>query len=197
MKTTNFAPTLTVSAVAFCLAMAGHPAQVSFSAKAPTLGSSDISNLIGATTESENVNEGDHDATYIADDRPIQGQTFTTGTNFAGYQLRAVTLREVNHETYALVPDLKYAIRIIKPSGSTLEVIDTETAQAAAATPENFPSIAEGAQMGTGSGRFITFTLTKSVALKPNTTYGFDVGGGSARHYWPGGRTAPHSYPGG
>jgi len=37
MKTTNFAPTLTVSAIAFCLATAGHPAQVPFSAKAISL----------------------------------------------------------------------------------------------------------------------------------------------------------------
>jgi hypothetical protein len=48
----------------------------------------------------------------------------------------------------------------------------------------NFPTISGGNNQGPGSGRFITFTLDSPVVLNPNTTYGFDGGGGSTRHYW-------------
>jgi len=179
------------------LATATHAAQVSFSTKAPTPGLNDIANLTGADSESDNVSDGDHNATYIADDRPIQGQTFTTGTNAAGYQLRAVTLREVKHETYALVPDLEYTIHITKPSDKALQVITTETAQVPASATGNFPTIADGGETGIGSGLFITFTFGQPVTLKPNTTYGFDVGGGDARHYWQTDGTASNAYAGG
>jgi hypothetical protein len=197
MNTTKLTRMLAVTATAFSLAASIHSAQVSFSAKAPTLGPNDISNLKGASTDTDNVNEGDHNATYLADDRPIQGQTFTTGTNAAGYQVRAVTLREVKHETYALVPYLKYAIRIIQPSGNTLEIIATETAEVAAAVPGNIPSIGDGGEMGSGSGAFVTFTFDKPVTLKPNTRYGFDIGAGSARHYWQTDGTFSDAYTGG
>jgi hypothetical protein len=197
MKIMKLTRTLAATAMALSLATATHAAQVSFSAKAPTPGPNDIANLVGANAEINSVSDGDNDATYLADDRPVQGQTFTTGTNAAGYQLRAVTLREVKHETYALVPDLKYTIRITKPSDKTLEVIATETAQAAATAPGNFRSIGDGAEMGVGSGGFIAFTLDQPVTLKPNTTYGFDVGGGNTRHYWQTDGTASDVYAGG
>src|SRR5262245_22361603 len=95
------------SAVA-CVAMAASAsaATVSFAMNQPTPGPDDIANLQGASEEAKNVNEGDHDAIYIADDRPTQGQTFTTGTNAAGYVLHAITMREVSFDTYALVPEL-------------------------------------------------------------------------------------------
>ena len=182
--------------MALSLAGAVQAAQVSFSSKAPTLDTNDIANLKDAGTELDNVSSGDHDATYIADDRPIQGQTFTTGASPGGYQLRAITLREVKYETYASVPDLRYAIRITKPSSSKLEIITAETAEAARAAPGNIPSIADGG-MGPGSGAFITFTFDKPVLLKPNTTYGFDLGGGSTRHFWQTDGTTVNAYAGG
>jgi len=197
MNITRFTRMLAVTATIFTLAGPMDAAQVTFSATAPTPGTNDIANLTGATTEMDNVNHGDHDAIYIADDRPVPGQTFTTGTNSAGYQLRAVTLREVKHYTFALVPDLKYTLRVTKPSENTLEVIKTETAEAVATALGNFPSIGDGAEMGRGSGAFITLTLDRPVTLHPNTTYGFDVGGGSVRHYWQTDGTVANAYAGG
>lgn len=188
---------LAVTATAFSLAGPVPAAQVSFSAKAPTPGPNDIANLAAANTPIHNVSDGDHDATYIADDRPVQGQTFTTGTNSSGYQLRAVTFREVKHETYALVPDLKYTIRITQPSGTSLEIIASETAEAGGTASGNIPSIGDGGEMGNGSGAFVTFTFDKPVTLKPNTFCGFDVGGGSARHYWQTDGTVSNAYAGG
>src|SRR5262245_28095807 len=110
------------------LAATAPAAQVSFSKTAPKPGPNDISNLTCADSEDKNVDNGDHEATYIADDRPVQGQTFTTGTNAAGYQLRSVILREVSYDTYASVPDLTYTIRVIKPSGTAFSVVAQETA---------------------------------------------------------------------
>jgi hypothetical protein len=174
-----------LSAVA-CVAMAASTsaATVSFAMIQPTPGPDDIANLQGATEEAKNVNEGDHDAIYIADDRPTQGQTFKTGTNATGYVLRAITMREVAFDTYALVPDLTYTIRITEPADGKLSVLSTETAKVAADTSGNFPTIGDGNDKGSGSGRFITFALEKPVVLKPNTIYGFDVSGGTERHYW-------------
>jgi hypothetical protein len=92
---------------------------------------------------------------------------------------------------------MKYTIRITKPSGKTLEIIATETAEGIAAAPGNIPSIGGGGEMSTGSGAFVTFTFDKPVTLKPNTTYGFDIGGGTVRHYWQTDGTASNAYTGG
>jgi len=186
------------SAVA-CVAMAASAsaATVSFGTSPPTPGLDDVANLQGTSEEAKNVNEGDHDAIYVADDRPTQGQTFTTGTNAAGYVLRAITLREVAFDTYALVPDLTYTIRITQPADTKLSVLSTETAKVAAETPGNFPTIGDGSDMGSGSGRYITFTLEKPVTLKPGTIYGFDVSGGTERHYWQWDGTDADAYRGG
>jgi len=186
-----------VAAIILGLEAAAPAAQVSFSKTAPKPGPGDISNLTCADDESNNVDNGDHEATYIADDRPVQGQTFTTGTNAAGYQLRSVILREVAFDTYALVPDLTYTIRVIKPSGTSFSVIAQETADVPATTPGDFSTIGDGAEMGIGSGGFITFTLNKPVQLQPNTTYGFDISGGSTRHYWQTAGTVSDAYKGG
>jgi hypothetical protein len=155
-------------------------AQFSFSTSPPVPGPHDIANNTGAAALRDNVNTGNADATYIADDRPIQGQTFTTGNSTSGYQLTAITLRHVTYGTYTAIPDIQYTIRITRPSGSTLSVIATETASVPASAPGNFPSN-DGAN---GTGRYITFRFDTPVPLNRNTTYGFDVAGGTVRHYW-------------
>jgi len=158
-------------------------ATVSFRSQPPTPGPHDISNLIGTTSVDSNVCGGD-DANYIADDRPVQGQSFTTGTNAAGYRLTTVMLREVSCETYALVPSLTYRVRVTRPAANLLEVIATETARVQADSPGNLPSINDGEEAGEGSGTWIAVTFDHPVLLQPNSTYGFDLGGGSVRHYW-------------
>jgi hypothetical protein len=143
------------------------------------------------------VNEGDNDATYIADDRPTQGQTFTTGTNAPAYVLRSVTLREVSFETYALIPDLTYTIRITQPVDGKIQVVASETAKVNLEKPGNLSTIGGGDELGTGSGKFITFVFEKPVQLKANTLYGFDLSGGTGRHYWQWDGTEDNPYGGG
>src|SRR5215510_4395589 len=119
---------LSATLLTLFLAKEAPAAIVSFGTEPPNIGRSDIANLSGTRTENENVNYGDHDAVYIAYDRPVQGQTFQTGTNAVSYQLQSITLREVKCDTFCLVPTLKYTLRIIKPSGEKFDVIATETA---------------------------------------------------------------------
>ena len=81
-------------------------ATLTFSSSAPTGGSASISNWTGATFDADNVggsgvnsngspNNGSANdgTTYVANNRPAQGQTFTTGSNTGGYQLTAITVR--------------------------------------------------------------------------------------------------------
>jgi hypothetical protein len=183
MFSKSFAFRRVVQAALSCLgaaALTASAATVTFSTTPPAVGPHDITNTVGATVFRGNVESGDANATYIANDRPIQGQTFITGNNANGYQLTAVTLRHVIYATYTLIPDIDYTLRVVRPTGTTLTVLASETAFADDAAPGNFPSN-DGAN---GTGRFITFRFNTPIPLNANTTYGFDVGGGTVRHYW-------------
>jgi len=198
LSSTYIIRAIVVLALYFHCAGDAKAAQASFSTTAPTLGPDDIANLTGASGGGSNVSSGDPNATYLADDRPVQGQVFTSGANPSGYLLTAVTLRHVPYSTYALVPDLTYTIRITRPlAGTALSVAATETAIVPASTPNNIPTIDGGNSEGPGSGRYVTFTFANPIALSPNATYGFDVTGGTARHYWECDGTSSDAYSGG
>src|SRR5262245_41385243 len=98
-------------ALTLSLALAGSAqgATATFSTTAPTLGPNDISNLTGHVTSGSDANQRKSNVggalgndTYLADDQMIQGQTFKTGTNTNGYQLTAITLRQVTYNTFSL-----------------------------------------------------------------------------------------------
>src|SRR5262245_32787095 len=186
---------LALVSLVFSVGAAAYGATATFSTAAPTLGTNDQANLTGHVTSGSTANQtksnvggAGANTTYLADDQMIQGQTFRTGSNTNGYQLTAVTLRQVTYSTFALVPDIDYSIRITIPATNSLTVLAEETISVPADDTDcatcNFPTIAGGNNQGAGSGRYITFTLDNPVVLNPNTTYGFDVGGGSVRHYW-------------
>jgi hypothetical protein len=198
---TKPAKALALKVLAIFLAGAAQAASVFFSPTnaPPSLGTISISNLftpylspahgsdfgVGSNVGAGG-NGGGSDGTYsyIADDKAVVGQSFTTGNNPGGYKVVAVTLRAVAYAgTFSEVPSVNYAVRITKPSGmattnNTLTVLSYETAEVGVDyancgtcnIPDNF-----GAK-GTGCGRYITFVLNTPVALLPNTLYGFDVG---------------------
>src|SRR5437879_993657 len=114
--------TLAGIGMAISLAGAAHAATVMFSpSNSPPLGGAIIiSNLIGAPPSpdhgtdygpSSNVD----DPKYVANDQPVQGQTFATGTNASGYKLTAASLRHVSYTTFLLVPGLNSTIPITRP----------------------------------------------------------------------------------
>jgi Immunoglobulin I-set domain. len=184
-------------AISLLLALSGQAraATASFSTNPPVLGSVIISNLTGAFLTGHGPNDAPdsnvNDPRYVADDQPVQGQTFTTGSNTNGYKLTAVTLRHVSYSTFVLVPSINYTIRITRPlTTNSLSVNASENAEVMDdylylnCDTCNFDTIGGGSARGNGTGRFITFLLDTPVHLAPNTLYGFDVGGGHVRHYW-------------
>src|SRR5438477_5412550 len=74
-------------------------ATASFTNNVPTLGPGDISQLTNASDRTNNVGGTVDDQggnfVYLDNQRPAQGQTFTTGGNANGYALTAVTLKQV------------------------------------------------------------------------------------------------------
>ncbi|MCB1129829.1 MAG: hypothetical protein KDN05_01795 [Verrucomicrobiae bacterium] len=172
MKKSLVVSTLAAFVAAAAPARAAHP---HFSPTAPPVDGADIANLSGATADANNVNGGIDAATYVAANRPAQGQTFTTGANAGGYTLFAVTVQHVGYTTGWDINGINTAgtkarLRIGKVSGTTFTQVISETANLNVAG--NF---GQGASTA-GSGSYVTFVLDAPVTLAPNTVYGFDLG---------------------
>ena len=130
MKKSLVVSTLAAFVAAAAPARAAHP---HFSPTAPPVDGADIANLSGATADANNVNGGIDAATYVAANRPAQGQTFTTGANAGGYTLFAVTVQHVGYTTGWDINGINTAgtkarLRIGKVSGTTFTQVISETA---------------------------------------------------------------------
>jgi len=170
-------------------------ATVTFHATAPTPGPYDIYNLVGASRDANNVGTYDYDTwlnnetTYIADDRPAQGQTFVTGSSEPVYLLTGVWIRHcgytdststgtTNNGTWCAMPaGSEFGIRITDPAASsTSNFILGSEAYTVTRTEPNIsliPASATGSANGTGT--WIHFVLDTPIVVAPNTIYGFDV----------------------
>ena len=180
-------PVLSAAALLAVASASADAAVISFSTAAPN-DADDVSNLTGASSQGENVSGGNDDSVYIADNRPAQGQTFTTGGSPGGYQLTAVSLQNAAYPHFLLSSGTQtYNVRVTQLSGETLSILREEQGTTTGAEPNNFGD-GPGEYGGNGgTGRFITFTLASPVTLVAGTTYGFDVGGlpgGSGRLYF-------------
>jgi len=169
-------------------------ATLTFGTSAPTAGTASISNWTGATFDADNVGGSGTNAngspnngaandgtTYVATNRPAQGQTFTTGSNAGGYTLSAVTVRVQGYTNntasgsnignYDLNDTTStFRLRVGRISGTTFIPLSQETAASGGS--------GNPGQGGTanGPGTYLTFTLKAPIVLAPNTTYGFDLG---------------------
>lgn len=155
-------------------------AHATFSPEPPVVDGADIAQLDGAAVDADNLSGGDDAATFVAGNRPAQGQTFTTGSNPAGYTLRAVTVRHVPYFTGWDVDGIESAgtsirLRVGKVSGDTFTALTSETATL------NTPGNPGHGHTTPGSGHYITFLLKAPLTLAPDTTYGFDLGRASTR----------------
>jgi hypothetical protein len=166
-------------------------AVVTFHTTAPTPGTHDVFNLVGATRDANNVGTTPYDSwlndewTYVALDRAAQGQTFVTGDSESVYLCTGFWIQHVgytentdsgtsNNGTWYNVPiNAKFGIRITEPSASGTDafVLTSET-YTVTGTEEN---IISGGSSANGSGTWIHFELATPIALAPGTTYGFDV----------------------
>ena len=125
-------------------------ATMSASATAPTVGADDIAQLVGTS-------DIGGDAGHIWSNRPVQGQSFLTGSSAGGYLLTAVTFQNYNNETTSAT----FTIRIGGISGNVFTTVRTEVA---ANTVSYVP------------GDYITATLTTPIWLMPDQLCGVDWG---------------------
>jgi hypothetical protein len=171
------------------LAAASLSAQtLNFLTSFPTPTNADVFNFIGSTIDSNNVNDGgayldggaNDGFTYVANNRPSMGQTFTTGAS-AG-KVTAIWIRNVGYtdevpNTYwSFAGGSAETFRITDPSQVNTAgfALDTETYTITGAEPNNPGGFAFST---TGTGLWLRFGLTNNITLSPNTTYGFDVTG--------------------
>ncbi|MGH8024108.1 MAG: hypothetical protein ACRED1_11030, partial [Limisphaerales bacterium] len=163
----------------------------------PVPGPCDIYNFAGADMDMNNVyaagnapatnGSANDSCTYVANDRPTQGQTFTTGSSPGGYLLTDVWVRHAGYTDNTMDPNTPgsngtwcqmaaggaLTLRITYPSlaGTPGFVLHSETY--ATTGNEGWP----GSPLETlnGDGRWLRFSLSTPVPLAANTIYGFDL----------------------
>ena len=169
-------PTLIAAVLLYVTTVGSLPAELVYtsSATAPTVDGADIANLAGGSI----LGGGDEANWIFGLDRPSQGQTFTTGSDPAGYDLDAVTIQRATGGTtsysFENVTDLTYGLRIDTPSGTDLlatDLLNDTTASIAARA-----TTSAGGNLVTDPAELDFVTLSGfSVHLDPNTTYSFDL----------------------
>ncbi len=187
---------------------------ITYAATQPADGAASISNWTGAAFDAANiggsgvnadggVNNGSTNdgSTYVASDRPIQGQSITTGSNANGYDVTSFTVRMTGYTTNTATGsniggwNLNFTngplvISVGKISGTTRTTLSNQFFTAGGTGNPGSGSTANG------SGTYLTFNLPFPVHLDPNTTYGFDiwVGNGNSNYFeWLGTSTDPYS----
>ena len=167
---------------------------LTFGTSAPPATVDAISNFVGGTFDADNVggsginadggpNNGttNDGTTYVATDRPVQGQTFTTGMKPGGYTLSSITVRmqgytnniatRGNRAAYKLNGTTStFTLRVGRISGTTFIPYTIEYAASGGA---GNPGSGDAAN---DPGTYLTFTFKAPIVLQPNTVYGFDLG---------------------
>ncbi|MBW8780598.1 MAG: alginate lyase family protein [Verrucomicrobia bacterium] len=184
---------------------------ITYSSSQPATTGASIANWTGAAFDAANIggsgvnadgganNGAANDAsTYVASNRPVQGQMFTTGSNANGYDLTGVTMRMAGYTSNTVTGsnlsgwNLNFTngpliVSMGKISGTTQSVISMQCFNTGGTGNPGSGSSANG------SGTYLTFTLPFPVHLDPGTTYGFDfsVGNGNSNYFeWLGTSTA-------
>lgn len=172
--------------------LAARGAVIGFSTTQPVPQAGDLSNFTGAAQDRDNVGgdgttdgAGNDASTYVAFDRPAQGQTFTTGPELKS--IRGIWVRhpgysgnnpggaESDNTWYAMAAGSQITIRITHPAAAGSEgfVVSSETAVIAGTEPDVLPPSATNSADGTGT--WIHFVLDRPVPAAANTVYGFDL----------------------
>ena len=121
----------------------------------PIVDNADIANVGGTEVDPSTIN---YNETQIWTDRPVQGQTFTTGSNPTGYSLDAITVQIASNT--ATYPNFgPFSLQVGTVSGTTLTPVATTTTS-------NY--------INASQGDYVCANLGSTVQLNPNTLYGFD-----------------------
>lgn len=175
---------------------------ISWSTDQPTVDSDDIYSFVGnGGDDGSNVGNGDDQYTYIAGDRPWQGQSFTTGSNNGdGWSLASVSLQVADDQfTWANV-DTGWNtnglyVQVGTLSNGQFTRIADETLGTLEASPQtNIGNKGPGATDGV-HGYFYTITLDSPIQLADDTEYAFIVASNGSWHPIDG--TKADSYAGG
>ncbi len=169
-----------------CLALPATAGTLSITGNAPTPGTNDVYNFVGAAHDGVNVGDGSafadgaaNDAfTYVAGDRADQGQTFTTGGNSNGYTLTGLWLRHAGYTNntqltwWQMNSGVTITARITDPTlaGTAGFAFHSETY-----TTTGNEGWAGSHNSTNGTGEWLQFVFASPVVLLPNKTYGFDV----------------------
>lgn len=198
--------------------VSSHPiwfrSSLSYSSSQPTGGPDSISNWAGAAFDADNVggsgvnadggnNNGlANDAyTYVANNQPIQGQTFTTGSAPEGYIVHSITVRMAGYtdNLASAANDVGWNLKVQngpiiltigRVSGNNLLIESMQP------FPAGGPGNPGAGHSANGPGTYLTFPLPFPVHLKPDTVYAFDfsIGNGGANYFeWLGTRTDPYA----
>jgi autotransporter-associated beta strand protein len=177
-------------------------ATLSYQTTTPTPGANDISNFTGAAQDRDNVGgNGSSDGstndagTYVAGDRPQQGQTFTTGANAGGYQVKAIWLRHVGYTSntantfWRTANGAGLTVRVTNPTaaGTSSFALATETATTTGSesgTSNSLAPVATGTSSANGTGVWVRFAFSQPFMVQANTQYGFDVTSTSTALYF-------------
>lgn len=144
---------LVLAAVASLLTCgAAQAAVISVSSSAPTVDGADIAQLSGST-------DAGGDQGHVWSNRPLHGQSFTTGSFAGGYTLNAVTLKNLNSSNGG---SSSWSVRVGPIDGSN--VLNPSVSE-----------VAGGSGVNMVGNTFVTWALDTPLGLTPNTLYGFDV----------------------
>jgi hypothetical protein len=128
---------------------------ISVSDIAPTVDGADISML-----DTTGVFDAGGDEGHLWNDRPVQGQTFTTGSFAAGYLLHAITLQDLASNNNRNIS--QYTVRVGTIAGNTFSLVGSE--------------VSSNTQIAFFSLDYVTMIYDTPIFLNADTVYGFDWG---------------------
>lgn len=143
---------VTTVALTGLMTSTSHGATMSISATPPAVNNADIAMLNVAGQFDAGGDQG-----HIWSNRPVQGQTFTTGAHDAGYTLSGITLRNLNNTITNNTAT--WTVRVGTVSGNTFTPIASENSN-------NSISYVPGS--------YLSFIFATPLELNANTLYGFD-----------------------
>jgi autotransporter-associated beta strand protein len=129
------------------------------------------------STGTNNASSGANDSlTYVAGDQASKGQSFTTGSNPAGYTINSITVRHIlwtnflSNGTWMSIPSgSAFLFRFGTLSGANItSLLDTNA---------TYSGSSLSMSGGSGTGIYFTFDLSGAglPTLSPNTTYFFEI----------------------
>lgn len=165
--------------IAFCQFASLLPAAtITLGTAVPTVGDG-VQNLGFSTNDATNTAVAFVPSDYLAGDNGAAlGQTFTTGANAGGYALSAISVRQVSWgTTFWDFTGGTITLQIFQLNSFGINGVGSITPLALETATVGGEPDGVGFSSGTpGSGaRWLTVTLSSTVALNPNAIYGFQI----------------------